>query len=304
MVKVDIKSPVTKSDNVSVLRVISSKKVIDLYKNEIGIDVSTIFKGCDEIKIVKCKDTGYRFYYPESISGDKNFYENLQKVKGEKNYYSLWRWEYDMALKHLAQGAKVLDIGCGSGNFLERLKEITTQAIGLEFNNMAIEKCKAKELLVYDIDVEKYSHIAKNRYSFDVVCTFQVLEHIFDVNRFLNSCINLLKPGGKLIIGIPNNNPYLYKFDLFHTLNLPPHHMGIWNKKSLKRLQEYFPLCLEKILVEPNYNFEYWLNIQVKKWIRVENISKFLKRIKLLRIISSLGKFTEGRNLLVVFIKR
>jgi len=304
MEKNDIKSPITKSDNVSVLQLISSKKIIDLYNSEIGIDVSAFFKGCDEIKILKCKDTGYRFYYPETISGDKDFYEDLQKAKGETNYYSLRRWEYDMALMHLTHGNKVLDIGCGSGNFLEKVKEITPHVMGLEFNNMAIEKCKSKDLIVYDIGLEKFSQLSENRHSFDVVCAFQVLEHIYDVNLFLNSCINLLKPGGKLIIGVPNNNPYLYKFDLFHTLNLPPHHMGIWNKKSLKRLQEHFPIAVEKILVEPNVNFEYWLNIQVKKWIRLENISKFLKRIKLYRVISFFKIATEGRNLLVVFIKR
>ena len=75
---------------------------------------------------------------------------------------------------------------------------------------------------------------------FSFICSFQVLEHVYEVYGFLNSAIALLKNKGKLIIAVPNNNPYFLKHDKYHTLNLPPHHMGIWDERSLKFIGKLF----------------------------------------------------------------
>jgi SAM-dependent methyltransferase len=299
----NLKSPITKSDNVRIVKNISAGKIIQLYKKDFGIDVSKYFREIEVIPICECKDTSYRYYYPPSVSGDDSFYEELQKVKGSDIYYSPWRWEHEIVFNQLNKEERVLDIGCGSGNFLEKLKSKTSNIIGLEYNNLAIEKCLAKGLTVYNTGLKEFSEIKENQFKFDIICAFQVLEHIFDVNSFLTSCIKLLGSGGRLIIGVPNNNPYLHKYDYFHTLNLPPHHIGLWNKTSLKKLPKFFPFQLEQLITEPNSHFDYWLDIQAKKWIGINNFSRFLKKIKMHKCISMFSRFTEGRNLLAVYIK-
>ena len=141
--------------------------------------------------------------------------------------------------------------------------------------------------------------------NYDVVCFFQVLEHITNVHEFLKSSLVTLKPNGKLIIGVPNNNPFLFVNDKYHTLNLPPHHAGLWNKKALKSLEKVFSVKLEKVDYEP---LEKTYSQFLKAYI--ENSNKFYaKAIKTFNKIAPkalkwiLCKSINGRNILVVFRK-
>ena len=71
------------------------------------------------------------------------------------------------------------------------------------------------------------------------------------MHDFIKDSLLALKPNGKLIIGVPNNNPFLFVNDKYHTLNLPPHHAGLWNKKSLKSLEQIFNIELVSLQYEP-----------------------------------------------------
>src|ERR1700733_7007093 len=86
--------------------------IINSYKKEVGLDVATYFNGLTEISLYKCKQTGYRFYYPLNLAGDDKLYEYLQKFDW---YYPTWKWEYIVADTLVSPGQKVLDIGCGYG---------------------------------------------------------------------------------------------------------------------------------------------------------------------------------------------
>jgi hypothetical protein len=64
----------------------------------------------------------------------------------------------------------------------------------------------------------------------------------------------MLKPGGKLLIGVPDNSDRATK-SLFvaqeNILNMPPHHQGLWDIVSLSYLTHVFPLKLESLKTEP-----------------------------------------------------
>jgi 2-polyprenyl-3-methyl-5-hydroxy-6-metoxy-1,4-benzoquinol methylase len=285
-----IVSPITKSQNVSLVAEIDKNIVIQNYKNECKIDVSRYFENLENIKIYRCEDTGYKFYYPLNLSGDAVFYEDLQK--NLDSYYSVWKWENKIALKQIKKTDKVLDVGCGSGKFLEKLFELNIDGNGLEFNDNAIIECLKKGFDVKKHSVEEHSNDYKNFY--DVVCHFQVLEHIVEPQEFIADCIKLLKPGGKLIIGVPNNNPFLFKNDKFHTLNLPPHHMGLWSREALAALGKFNNLEIEKIVVEPLYNMAHYLYINHGL---PKNIGNYINKLK------PLAHLREGRNVVAIFKK-
>jgi hypothetical protein len=175
----------------------------------------------------------------------------------------------------------------------------------IEFNPDAIRKAEQKGLRIYSDDPLK---IAKeNEGRFDVVTSFQVLEHICKVRDFLENKVHMAKQGGLIIIGVPYNNPYLYKLDVHHILNLPPHHMGLWNEISLQNLENYLPVKMEKFYIEPLDDLSYYAFVQ----FRMISFYKFLYRYKIFRggfravnrLLSSFQKKIRGRNILIVFKK-
>lgn len=299
-------SPITGSSNTEMTESIPARQVIDKYFSEYNVDVSKYFEDISSINIFKCLDTGYRFYYPFSLSGDEDLYSVLQHNEG----YYRYKWEHRFAETYIKLEETVLEIGCGEGIFLKSLEDKGILARGIELNRSAAAKGIKKGL---KISCELLSQHSCNSDSYDVVCCFQVLEHIHMVKEFIEDCLSKLNPGGKLIIGVPNCNPYLYKFDKFHTLNLPPHHMGLWDVNSLKNLANFYDMKLDSIHVQPmsDWEYQYQFELQLK---HAKVFSRFfaffmLKGLHLLPPNSNktsrslIGGLMKGRNILAVYEK-
>jgi len=293
-----IKSPLNPEKEAYLDSKFDTKKIISLY-NAIDVKVDRFFDK-PEIYLYKCKYTGYRFYYPFNIVADAAFYEDISK---NRPYYSQ-RWEHFRALKYIGKKDKVLEIGSGFGIFLSMLKEKNISAKGLELNPHAVKECKLQNFDVDDCLIQEVAE--KNIEKFDVVATFQVLEHITEVKSFIQSALDTIKSGGKLIVGVPNNNPYLFISDKYHTLNLPPHHAGLWNKKSLQSLENIFPIKCKEIEFEPLITtYEYFIQFHINNAptkILKKAISIFHKTApNILRKICC--RFIKGRNIMVIYSK-
>ncbi len=229
------------------------EEIIHAYSN-IGLEVSDYFESYNTIEIYSCQKTNYRFYHPKEVIGDAKFYEHLNQVIGSENYYFEDKWEYQIAKNAIAKHNvnTILDIGCGGGEFLQYFTA-DYEVVGIEYNEKALELLRSKGITHYKIMIEEFSEAEENQNKFDVITAFQVLEHIYDANSFISAILKCLKPGGLLIFGTPNNTPYIYGHDRLHPLNLPPHHMGLWNYKSLRKLELIFPIDTLSTKIEP-YN--------------------------------------------------
>jgi SAM-dependent methyltransferase len=306
-------SPITNRDNVVLERTLSTGKIIDWYKKTLNIDVTFFLKGVIEIKVFKCLDSGYRFYYPFNISGDGGFYEKLQSFDW---YYMPWKWEHRQVCKYLKPGMKVLEVGCGKGDFLGVIeKKYSVQASGLELNPQAVSYANNKGRKVSNQLVQLHA-IERPEY-YDVVCSFQVLEHVFDVIPFIRGKLNCLKKGGKLIIGVPNNDSFI-KHDFENSyLNMPPHHMGLWDTESLKNITDFLPLKLDILLYEPIQNYhKLWykqaINNRFEKFSKKKNYDRFSRILpKYLRnkmnsaFIRIISQFTtkRGHTIIAIYTK-
>lgn len=239
-------SPITGNSSELVFT-IDPQRIIDSYKERFDIDVRSYFEGLDEVNVYQCPDTGYRFFYPEQLEGKEELYAALQKFPW---YYPEWKWEYKKAPAHIAEGSKVLEVGCGEGKYLQYLKDkLNCECTGLELNKNAVDAGKEKGI---DIRYELVQEHAKNNECvYDVVCYFQVLEHIGDISDFIKASVKCLKPGGTLLICVPNNEPFLFKHIKYEALNLPPHHMGWWNTESLTKLAPYYGLEAKDVYYDP-----------------------------------------------------
>lgn len=265
-------SPVTHRKRVQLCGRIEKEDIVRLYNDQMGYDVSRYFKGVDHVSICECLDTGYRFYYPYSVEGDARFYEDLQNLKetGGGDYYRHWEYDHRFALEQIRPGDAVLEVGCGTGSFLQKLKDVTEKACGLELNRNAVKQCREDGLDVYGELVQV--HAEKRKEHYDVVCAFQVLEHITAVKEFLDACLAVLKPGGKLIFGVPNNEPYYQRWDKYATLNMPPHHVGLWSPRAFEGLERFFPVKLSARAYDAPGRWKSDAYLHAKHWLGIKSL--------------------------------
>lgn len=242
-------SPIT-SGPCRIIASLPVDEIVALYAKSFKIDISSSFGERRHIELMQCEDTGYRFYSPHEIAGDPNFYEALYSRQENRSWsYKDDKWEFQTAIELIQNPiADLLDIGSGAGDFLVLAKKHVARCAGLETSQFGLEAARQKGLKVLNQTIEDYA--ADNPGRHDMITAFQVLEHIPDVRSFLTSCIRALKPGGRLVIAVPNNGGFVGK-QKDQPLNMPPHHVGLWDHNSLRKLTSVFDLHLDKIDYEP-----------------------------------------------------
>ncbi len=306
-------SPLTAAANTALTDTFDTNDIIRLYKDQLDMDVSAFFSGQDHFFLYQCQQTGYRFYHPQGMDGDGNFYALLQQRLGD-GYYHDWKFENQLALDITETHHKVLDIGCGIGKFLQKAKEKASEVTGLELNEKAVAVCRQNGLNVLNEMIGDHA-LHKPEY-YDVVCMFQVLEHIYDVRTFIEDALKVLKKGGKLVIGVPNNEPYFQGYDKYCTLNLPPHHMGLWNKTVFEKIAPVFNLQLQKTVYDVKGSIITYAYLRAKYMAGIRSPGgkhNTTEKIKMLlwgiitvpmAILKKLTTGINGSHIAVVFEKR
>ncbi len=94
-----------------------------------------------------------------------------------------------------------MDVGCGTGLVLKMLKDRGVEAVGIEVSKTSVNKCKKKQLNCFYYDGRRVPFKDK---CFDVVGSFNVLEHTDNAIEFLNEQYRVLKIDGYLIVVCPN----------------------------------------------------------------------------------------------------
>lgn len=224
------------SNNTKKLHYININDLLKLYKKMLNVDLNYLITL--DFELVECLSCGIKFFSP-LVTGDEAFYAHLQKFDW---YYLDEKEEFKVAKRYISDSDKVLEVGCGKGAFA---KYITPQNyIGLDFSQNAKKIAKENGVIVENIDIIEY---AKNHSStFDVVVSFQVLEHISDPKKFLEAKIEAIKPGGKMIISVPAEDSFV-KYVPNNVLNMPPHHVTRWSDRTLTNLAKIFNLELVNI---------------------------------------------------------
>ncbi len=227
------------SANIQIVEKITTKKLQQLYWKKLKIDISHYFREA-AIHYCKCPKCYLHFFYPLR-EGDKHFYHQLQKFEW---YYQEHKPEFSIVLPYLPLRGKLLEIGCGNGNFAALLPQ-NLHYTGLEISTEAAQIAQNQGFNVKIETIEKHAQNHVEHYH--AVCAFQLLEHVPNVYNFLNHSIKVLKKEGLLIIAVPCMDSFI-AYAINNPLNLPPHHLSHWYDKTLQYLPELFPISLKKLI--------------------------------------------------------
>jgi SAM-dependent methyltransferase len=122
---------------------------------------------------------------------------------------------------HLKQSSHILEVGCSSGFMLYPLIDDGHVCWGVEPSGVFSEYVKSRGMPCFE-SMEVLKAESNQDETFDIIMHFFVLEHIANPLDFLTNQLQLLKPGGKLIVEIPNAADPLYtiydipEFDKFY----------------------------------------------------------------------------------------
>ena len=300
-------SPFDSSKEATILSRIRTADVILGYWKLYNVDISADFKNLEYIYLCECPLTSLKFYFPFGLDGNAAFYE---KFSLKDWYYSTNRWEHTMVVDLIGSGTTVLEIGPGDGVFLEKLSfKKNIKYAGLELNPLAIEKAKLKGIILTNELLSE--HAESNAGKYDVVCSFQVMEHISAIHSAMSDSVKILKKGGSLIIAVPNNGA-LFKSNIHPSkfLNMPPHHVNLFDEKSLLAMAGLYNLKLRKIITEPlqeNHIDVFIYNSLGTVVFKNELLTRFLWKTGIQNLFRPLVKkfksHIKGHTLIAIFEK-
>lgn len=300
-------SPSLEAARYELVETISPAALTDSWRQDFGIDVSRFFRGVHEIHLLRDIDTGQLVFDPP-IEGDAAFYQALRDYKW---YHPQRKTEHQLAASwykaNVPSGGGVLDVGAGIGLFAKVLGHVPY--IGLETDPDTISRARIQGLNLIDMDIEAY---ARSEHTHPVAMTtaFQVLEHVSDPDRFVSGMVSATRPGGFVVIGVPNAETYLQHLPDF-MLNAPPHHVSWWTKTALTALMERSGLTIcatYECALEP-WERQIWWMAQVSNWLGKPS-ARFGCRLRARKIVAylfsaalqwlPLSSKTKGSTLLMI----
>ena len=259
--------------------------------------------------LVKCRACD--FVFSQKIPGLQELQEHYATYKRGGSISEITIKRYNELLDGFDNYRKtnhLLDIGCGDGFFLETARQRGWKVYGTEYTGNAIAVCESKGIAMHrgPLDPENYEGI-----TFDVITSFEVIEHINNPQPELKNMKQLLRPGGLLYITTPNfNSVSRYVFGQKWSVIEYPEHLCYYtsgtlgnflNKNGFKKIRaETTGLHIGRFRnsLHPNQNHN------ADEVIREKAESKLIYRY-LKMIINGFLRFTsKGDNLKVTYVKK
>ncbi len=237
--------PLCNAVSIGSMESISVKRIVKMHKKILDIDVVSEFGELSSIDCIRCIDCDLIYFYP-AVSGSELFYEKLQLFNW---YYMTEKNEYDFARNFVKITDDVLEIGCGNGAFTKHINSLSY--LGLELSKQAQKLAAHNGVQVLNESIENHSINNKNKYN--IIFSFQVLEHVVDARSFIESAVTCLKPGGLLVFSTPSTDSFA-AFSPNAILDMPPHHTTRWSDVSYNNIARLFDLDLIELWHEPLQN--------------------------------------------------
>lgn len=159
----------------------------------------------------------------ESLRQSLAWMTNLNATKQSRQYQYLQK----------KPAGRLLDIGCGAGDYLNLMRTIGWVVEGVDFDAAAVKNARDQfGIKVHEGQLEDINFPDR---SFDAITMNHLIEHVFYPVKLIQECRRLLKPNGSLVIITPNSKSLGHKFFSRDWRGLePPRHLHIYSPASLK----------------------------------------------------------------------
>jgi SAM-dependent methyltransferase len=179
-----------------------------------------------------CGACGLQFWAPR-VMPDAQWYEQMYGGRDGKVLDLEPGHKYFLRDRQAPGRGDLLDIGCGTGNFLAAARAMGYEVSGTELDRNAAGFAKEKLGLprVFGLTIEGFTEKYPDE-KFDVVTFFEVLEHQAEPAAFLEKVRSCLRPHGYIGLSVPNRERWLTGPDVF---DYPPNHFLRWSPEALRK---------------------------------------------------------------------
>src|SRR5882724_1870398 len=183
-------------------------------------------------KLFGCGACGLQFWEPREMP-DARWYEQMYGGRDEKVLPLEPGHKYFLADPLAPRGCELLDIGCGTGNFLAAARDRGYGVTGIELDRNAVLFARERLGLqkVFPLTISEFAEQHAGEH-FDVVTIFEVLEHQATPAEFLQKVKTCVRPGGMIALSVPNRERWLTGPDV---LDYPPNHFLRCNVVALRK---------------------------------------------------------------------
>jgi hypothetical protein len=234
--------------------------------------------GRDHCYICRCGNCGFGFSDPY-IAGDPLFYNTAyDRKEGE---YPVQKWEYLVAKTTIAarvatngqKNVRLLEIGAGSGAFLTQIvpRLIRSDAVlCTEYSEYGAAQIRGLGIRVEQADI-RISDTSSHE-PFDIVCMFQVLEHMDRIPQLFAKLRVITSVHADLLIAVPNTRRNQFNEDNGAVLDMPPNHIGRWTKSSFEALAKREGWRMTQYLEEPTNALRSWQIFSTYRYARASQL--------------------------------
>jgi 2-polyprenyl-3-methyl-5-hydroxy-6-metoxy-1,4-benzoquinol methylase len=157
--------------------------------------------------------------------------------------------DYDIMRLPASPGGRLLEIGCGSGAFLARMRSLGWNVFGIDPDPAAVAWGQQTHKL--DVTCGTWEQMRFPADFFDVITMNHVIEHVHDPVGLLTECQRILRPGGNVVVTTPNADSWGHKMFTGDWRGLePPRHFMIfstWNLEECTRRSNLQTLTLRSV---------------------------------------------------------
>lgn len=202
--------------------------------------------GYEKAFLCRCKNCGFTFSrkIPTDLELDEHY-----KGYSRNDYLSpITIKRYQELLDQMEpyrKNNRILDVGCGIGYFLEEASKRGWEVYGTEYTDEAVSICQAK-----GINIQKGILNPSNYESefFDVITSFEVIEHINNPQEEVTNFNILLRKGGLVYATTPNFNSLLrYRLKAAYNVITYPEHLAYYSPKTIAYLFKNCGFSIKKI---------------------------------------------------------
>ncbi|MBW3544924.1 MAG: class I SAM-dependent methyltransferase [Bacteroidetes bacterium] len=206
--------------------------------------------GYEKHDLVKCKDCD--FVFMRAIPSTEELSDHYSTYSYGSNLFlsPITIKSYNNLLDEFEQyrsSNKILDVGCGAGFFLEQAQKRGWEVYGTEYSNKALELCAAKGFKMQEGVLDSKGFSVHN---FDVITSFEVIEHINNPQEELYHINRLLRSGGLFYCTTPNFNSIMryYLKDNYNIIGYPEH-LSYYTYKTLTKVLKKSGFKKKKFLI-------------------------------------------------------